>query len=83
MLFPQTPSPARQITLGAALSLLVFGALLFTFGACSQSVNRAVVECKLNALRALPDDPMMVTPYDAVDLIHRIKACHAPDGGSQ
>ncbi len=37
-----------------------------------------LVQCKLDALRFLPKDPLMVTPYDAVDLIDRINACQRP-----
>ena len=79
MFVPQTPSPARQITVGAGISLLVFGTLLLCLNGCGAGINSQVAQCKLDALRVLPDDPMMVTPYDAVDLIHRIKAC---DSGS-
>lgn len=77
MFVPQTPSPAQQITIGAGLSLLVFGALLMFLNGCGASVNSQVVQCKLDALRVLPSDPMMATPYDAVDLIERIKKCEA------
>lgn len=78
MFVPQTPSPAHQITIGAGLSLLIFGTLLLCLNGCGSAGITPAVRCKLEALRVLPDDPMMVTPYDAVDLIQRIKACEAP-----
>lgn len=42
-----------------------------------------IVQCKLDALKVLPDDPAMATPYDAVDVIERLQACHRAeaDGG--
>lgn len=80
MFVPQTPSPLRQIGIGAALSLLAFGALLLSLNGCGSATT---AQCKLNALKILPDDPKMVTPYDAEDLINRLKACEAgPDGGA-
>lgn len=66
----------REIAVGV---LIGFG-LLAPF-ACA---NSALVQCKLAALEVLPDDPGMVTIYDAVDVIERVKACrrvHA-DGGT-
>lgn len=47
--------------------------------------NSALVQCKLDALRVLPEDPGNATVYDAVDIIERIRACHrlTPDGGIQ
>jgi hypothetical protein len=81
MFVPETPGPARQIVIGAAVSLLVFGALALMLHGCG-AATPMVVQCKLDALKVLPEDPQMVTPYDAVDLINRLKACHAPaDGG--
>lgn len=72
MLAPQTPGPAAQFAIGTAISLVAFGALCLCLNGC---VNSSTVECKLSALDALPKDPMMVTPYDAVDLINRVHAC--------
>lgn len=72
MLAPQTPGPVAQIAIGAAISLVVFGALSVFLNGC---VNSSTVECKLSALNALPADPLMVTPHDAVDLINRVHAC--------
>jgi superfamily I DNA and RNA helicase len=35
----------------------------------------ALLQCKLDAVKFLPDDPMQVTPYDVVDLVGRLHAC--------
>lgn len=86
MLNIREPGPLTQIAVGAAVSL----AFLATLGAgCgSQSVNlppqvAQVALCKLDALRVLPSDPKMVTPYDIEDLVGRLQACKAMagDGG--
>ena len=83
MYVPETPGPAYQIALGAAIGLITFGLLLLTQG-CGSSLTPQLVQCKLDALKILPDDPMHVTVFDAVDLVERIQACHAPaDGGTQ
>ena len=76
-------SPVQQAALGVAISL---ASLAVAFGACGVgSANLpAVIQCQLDALKVLPKDPAMATPYDAVDIIHRIRACKRefPDGGS-
>jgi len=85
MFAPETPGPAKQIVIGAALSLLAFGALSVFLNGCGASVTPQLVECKLNALRILPKDPMQVTFADGVDLVERINACEreaAADGGA-
>lgn len=67
----------REIALG-----MLIGVGLFVPFACGGGVS-PLVRCKLDALKVLPDDPGMVTIYDAVDVIERVKACHrAADGGS-
>lgn len=84
MLVPQTPGPAKQIAIGAALSLLTFGALNLFLNGCGAAVTPQLVECKLNALKVLPRDPKMVTPYDLEDLVNRVNACEAgPDAGAK
>jgi len=41
-----------------------------------------LVECQLSAVKALPDDPGEITPYDTLGLIQRLKACRlAGDAG--
>jgi len=55
-----------------------------TTGCGQAAVTQKLVECKLDALRVLPDDPAQVTVADAIDVVSRIKACHQPaDAGSQ
>jgi hypothetical protein len=51
-------------------------AALFLSG-CAASQVPALVQCKLDALRVLPKDPMQVTFADGVDLVERIQACEA------
>ena len=45
------------------------------------------LQCRLDALAALPDDPMQVTVFDTVDMVARLRACQAPaqtpDAGSR
>jgi len=55
-----------------------------TTGCGRAAIAPQLVQCKLDALRVLPDDPAQVTVADAVDVVSRIKACHQPaDAGSQ
>ena len=55
-----------------------------TTGCGQAAITPQMVQCKLDALRVLPEDPKQATVADAVDLISRIKACHEPaDAGSQ
>jgi hypothetical protein len=81
MFAPQIPSLARHITLGAAISLVVFGALALLLSGCGTALSASLVECKLNALERLIEtvdgNPMNVTPYDGTELVERVKACHA------
>jgi hypothetical protein len=35
----------------------------------------AVVQCKVAAVRFLPEDPGQITPYDVVDLVKRLHEC--------
>lgn len=86
MFAPQTPGPATQILISTCLSLLAFGALCVFLNGCGSSLTPQLVECKLNALRVLPRDVKMVTPYDVEDLYVRLESCHreaAADGGAQ
>lgn len=68
----------REMAIGVVVGMLVFGLPL----ACGAGVT-PLVRCKLEALKILPDDPLKVTPYDAVDLIERLEACRRAqsDGG--
>lgn len=69
----------REIAAGTLLGL---GLFCVTQVACGGGLP-PIVRCKLEALRVLPDDPGMVTVYDAVDVVERVKACHRAqaDGG--
>jgi hypothetical protein len=70
-----------EVALGTALGLVFFAAGSIAFSGCGAS--SALVQCKLDALDVLPEDPRHATVYDAVDVIQRVRACHdAPaDGG--
>lgn len=65
----------REIAAGVLL-----GFAFFTPFACAGGALSPLVRCKLDALRVLPDDPGMVTIYDAIDVIERVKACHREQG---
>jgi len=41
------------------------------------------LQCRVDAVRFLPDDPMQVTPYDVVDLVGRLHACKAQGDAGQ
>lgn len=71
--------PLRQILLGSVLCLVTLGPLVV---ACGGGLS-PVVRCKLEALRVLPKDPLMVTIYDGVDVVERVNACDrmSADGG--
>lgn len=63
------------LAVGLSCSLLTPG--------CGTAVTPQLVKCKLEALEVLPEDPKMVTAADAIDIIERVKACHAkPDAGT-
>jgi hypothetical protein len=81
MYVPVIPGPSRPIAFGAAVGLLAFAVISFQFG-CGAALTSKLVTCKIDALKFLPSDPQMATPYDAVDLINRLKACDAADGGA-
>lgn len=38
----------------------------------------AILQCRLEAVKFLPDDPGQVTPYDVVDVVSRLRACEMP-----
>ena len=39
------------------------------------------LQCRVEAVRFLPDDPMQVTFGDTVDLVSRLHACKVPASG--
>lgn len=71
------------VFLGAA-GLIATATCLFAAPGCSEPLTGARVRCELDAVRALPKDPLEATVYDAVDVIQRLRACSAEittDGG--
>jgi hypothetical protein len=80
--------PFADFAIGSVVSVTVFllALGLTQVSGCGAAARLpALVECKLAALRVLPDDPMEATAYDAVDVILRLQDCHreaAGDGGS-
>ncbi len=59
----------RQISLGFVLGFALLGA-----ASCGPA---ALVQCRVDAVKALPDDPGLVTPYDVADVVRRLRACKA------
>jgi hypothetical protein len=68
----------REIAAGTVLRVVVF---CLTQVACAELP--AVVRCKLDALKVLPEDENQITVGDALDVYHRVRACHRleSDGG--
>lgn len=78
----QTTRIVSYFILGA---LVAIGAIAAP-GACTSGAQlERLVECKLDALKILPDDPEQISIGDARDIWQRVRACHivhgAPDGG--
>lgn len=46
--------------------------LAFSVCGCTSTL----VQCKVDALKVLPDDPGQATVRDAIDVVRRVKACH-------
>lgn len=68
----------QDIAVGFTISILALGTV--TVPGCGTAVTPQLVQCKLEALRVLPADPKMVTPYDIEDLVHRLNTCrHAAE----
>lgn len=71
----------QEIALGSAIAVAAFCTVLAP--GCGAAVTPQLVQCKLAALKVLPRDPKMVTPYDLEDLVSRVNACEAlNDGGA-
>jgi hypothetical protein len=64
------------VAYGALLGLVLFGCLTLAAQGCA--TNSSVIACKLDALKILPEDPRMVTPFDAIDLVKRLNECRKP-----
>lgn len=75
MYVPHVTTPSQHVAYGALLGLAIFGSLSLVAQGCA--TNSSVIACKLDALKVLPEDPRMVTPYDAVDLVKRLNECRA------
>lgn len=72
------PGPSRHVVLFAVCA----GLIAYAVVSCA-SLSPSLVECKLDALKVLPDDPDQATVADAKDVIGRLKACHvSADGGA-
>jgi hypothetical protein len=75
-----TPSLATRAR--RARHILARLGVLTVLAGCGQQLTPRVAQCRLEALKPLPDDPLAVTPYDVADLVDRLKACRDnPDGG--
>lgn len=55
---------ARSVLLGMVVACLASG--------CG---SPALVQCRVEAVKFLPEDPKQLTPYDVVDLVERLNAC--------
>jgi len=54
---------------------LLFGLVSFLASGCG---SPAILQCRLEAVKVLPDDPRQLTPYDIEDLVSRLHACKNP-----
>lgn len=78
---PKDLTARQQVLLGACLSVAAI-VVAFACGTGTQSLPM-LVQCQLDALKILPDDPKMATVYDVADIVERVRACHRqhPDAG--
>jgi hypothetical protein len=71
---------------GAIAAVAVIGAALIPWacGARQGDAQSALIRCRLDALKVLPEDPLSATVYDAIDVIERLRACkrQAADAGA-
>lgn len=49
----------------------------FLFLALAACGPAALVQCRLDAVKVLPEDPGQITPYDLADVVKRLNACKA------
>lgn len=62
----------------------------FIFATCLSTAALAgcsstLVQCKLDAVERLPDDPLAINGHDVANLVARLQTCRArsaPDGGA-
>ena len=71
--------PIAQILAGA----VVLAATLLVTKCTAGGQLTPRMQCRLDALKVLPSDPLNATVYDAVDVIQRVRACDRshPDAG--
>lgn len=43
----------------------------------------ALIACRVEAVKILPSDPDMISAYDVVDLVGRLRACNQGDAGAR
>lgn len=51
---------------------IIVACLAYSMIGCTSTL----VQCKVDALKVLPDDPGQATVRDAIDVVRRVKACH-------
>ena len=74
--------PLVQIAIGLVVGFIVLGIPMSSCGAAQQLTP--VIRCKLEALRVLPKERRMLSPYDLEDIYDRVNACYrmGADGGA-
>lgn len=79
---PKDLTRGQQAILGAVICSVALGLHWACGGATAQNLP-AFVQCQLDALKVLPEDPNMVTVYDAADIVERVRSCRLshPDAG--
>ena len=65
-------SPLRDVAAGASLAFVLFFLASGCVAACGST---QLVECRISALKVLPEDPEQMTLLDLIDVKARIKAC--------
>ncbi len=61
--------PWQETLMGIGLAAAI------VIGAIAACGTRVLVDCRLAAVKFLPQDPGQITPYDVQDLVGRLKAC--------
>lgn len=67
----------RQISWGFVVGF----ALVLGLAKCAG--GSALIACRVDAVKILPSDPDMVSAYDVVDLVGRLRACSQGDAGGR
>lgn len=79
-------SAVRQILLGLTLCVVAVGPIVFACGGSEPLALSPLMRCKLEALKILPHNPRMLTPYDLDDVAARYYECFravSVDGGAE